>query len=53
MFSQRGVINLAHNLADVREGIRRVEANRLNGIDAGVAHAGTSEGILPDHRNLR
>ena len=34
MFSQRGVINLAHNLADVREGIRRVEANRLNGIDA-------------------
>src|SRR5471030_678465 len=34
MFSQRGVINLAHNLADVREGIRSVEANRLNGIDA-------------------
>jgi len=34
MFSQRGVLNLAHNLGDVREGIRRVEANRLNGIDA-------------------
>ena len=34
MFSQRGVLNLAHNLADVREGVRRVEANRLNGIDA-------------------
>jgi sarcosine oxidase subunit beta len=34
MFSQRGVINLAHNQADVRESIRRVEANRLNGIDA-------------------
>jgi len=33
MFSQRGVLNLAHNLGDVREGIRRVEANRLNGID--------------------
>ncbi len=33
MFSQRGVINLAHNQADVRESIRRVEANRLNGID--------------------
>ena len=33
MFSQRGVLNLAHNLADVREGRRRVEANRLNGID--------------------
>jgi sarcosine oxidase subunit beta len=34
MFSQRGVLNLAHNLSDVREGRRRVEANRLNGIDA-------------------
>lgn len=34
MFSQRGVLNLAHNLSDVREGIRRVEANKLNGIDA-------------------
>jgi len=34
MFSQRGVLNLAHNLSDVREGVRRVEANKLNGIDA-------------------
>jgi sarcosine oxidase, subunit beta len=34
MFSQRGVMNLAHNLHDVREGRRRVEANRLNSIDA-------------------
>jgi sarcosine oxidase, subunit beta len=34
MFSQRGVLNLAHTLADVREGVRRVEANKLNGIDA-------------------
>jgi sarcosine oxidase subunit beta len=34
MLSQRGVLNLAHNLADVREGVRRVNANRLNGIDA-------------------
>ena len=34
MFSQRGVLNLAHNLGDVREAVRRVEANRLNGIDA-------------------
>nr|WP_312896545.1 sarcosine oxidase subunit beta family protein [Nonomuraea endophytica] len=33
-FSQRGVLNLAHNLADVREGRRRVNANRLNGVDA-------------------
>lgn len=33
-FSQRGVMNLAHNLGDVREGMRRVHANRLNGVDA-------------------
>lgn len=34
LFSQRGVLNLAHSLQDVRESIRRVGANRLNGIDA-------------------
>ena len=34
MLSQRGVLNLAHNLDDVREGMRRVNANRLAGIDA-------------------
>ena len=34
MVSQRGVLNLAHDLHDVREGRRRVHANRLNGIDA-------------------
>ena len=33
MFSQRGVLNLAHNLHDVREGRRRVNANRLTRID--------------------
>ncbi|MFI6325819.1 sarcosine oxidase subunit beta family protein [Nonomuraea sp. NPDC050556] len=33
-FSQRGVLNLAHNLHDVREGRRRVNANQLNGVDA-------------------
>jgi sarcosine oxidase, subunit beta len=33
-FSQRGVLNLAHNLADVRSSLRRVHANRLNGVDA-------------------
>ena len=33
-FSQRGVLNLAHNLGDVREAVRRVHANRLNGVDA-------------------
>src|SRR5213076_46166 len=34
MLSQRGVLNLAHNEADIREGMRRASANRLNGIDA-------------------
>jgi sarcosine oxidase, subunit beta len=34
LLSQRGVLNLAHTLQEVRDGMRRVEANRLNGIDA-------------------
>ena len=34
MFSQRGVLNLAHSLGDLRELSRRVHANRLHGIDA-------------------
>ncbi|MCM1013170.1 sarcosine oxidase subunit beta family protein [Brevibacterium sp. XM4083] len=34
LFSQRGVLNLAHTLGDVRESQRRVGANVLNGIDA-------------------
>jgi sarcosine oxidase subunit beta len=34
MFSQRGVLNLAHTPHDVRESHRRVRANALNGVDA-------------------
>jgi sarcosine oxidase subunit beta len=34
MFSQRGVMNLAHDQHEARELKRRVHANRLNGIDA-------------------
>ena len=34
LFSQRGVMNLAHTLQDVRDSVRRVGANRLSGIDA-------------------
>jgi len=34
LFSQRGVLNLAHTLQEVRDGVRRVNANRLNGIDS-------------------
>jgi sarcosine oxidase, subunit beta len=33
LFSQRGVMNLAHTLQDVRDSVRRVNANKLNGID--------------------
>ena len=33
LFSQRGVLNLAHTLGDVRESLRRVNANRLNRVD--------------------
>jgi hypothetical protein len=34
LFSQRGVLNLAHTSQDVRDSVRRVDANRLNGVDA-------------------
>src|SRR3989441_2509789 len=34
LFSQRGVLSLVHSLGDRREGMRRINANRLNGIDA-------------------
>jgi sarcosine oxidase subunit beta len=34
LFSQRGVLNLAHSLQDVRDSVRRVHANRLCGVDA-------------------
>jgi sarcosine oxidase subunit beta len=34
LFSQRGVLNLAHTLQDVRDSMRRIYANRLNGVDA-------------------
>jgi len=34
MFSQRGVMNLAHNEHDIKEIKRRISANNLNGIDS-------------------
>jgi sarcosine oxidase subunit beta len=34
MFSQRGVLNLAHNDHDVRELRRRIYANQIQGVDA-------------------
>ena len=36
MFSQRGVMNIGHTLQDMRDIQRRVNANRLNGVDADV-----------------
>jgi len=36
MFSQRGVMNLGHTLQDMRDIERRVNANRLNGVDGEV-----------------
>ncbi|MDX1606669.1 MAG: sarcosine oxidase subunit beta family protein, partial [Candidatus Competibacterales bacterium] len=47
MFSQRGVLNLGHNLHDMREIQRRVYANQLNGIDAEVLDAQQVREIVP------
>ncbi len=47
MFSQRGVLNLAHNLSDVRDIGRRVNANRLNGIDSEFLNAQQVKDFVP------
>ena len=47
MFSQRGVINLAHTLQEVRDTERRVNANRLNGIDAELLTPQQVKEIVP------
>ena len=52
LFSQRGVLNLAHTLQDVRDSVRRVEANKLNGIDAEWLDAGRGPQGLPDRQHL-
>ncbi|MGH3242748.1 MAG: sarcosine oxidase subunit beta family protein [Spirillospora sp.] len=46
-FSRRGVLNLAHSPADVREGVRRVNANRLNGVDAEWLEPGDVKELVP------
>ncbi len=48
MFSQRGVLNLGHSLQDMRDIQRRVNANRLNGIDGEVLDAKQVQEIVPD-----
>ncbi len=56
LFSQRGVLNLAHTLQDVRDSVRRVQANVLNGVDAewldpdGVAEVCPIVNVSPDAR---
>jgi len=47
LFSQRGVLNLAHSLQDVRESVRRVHANRLNGVDAEWLDPGQVKEVCP------
>ncbi|PAU75271.1 sarcosine oxidase subunit beta family protein [Halomonas salipaludis] len=47
MFSQRGVLNLGHTLQDMRDIQRRVNANRLNGIDSEVLDADGVQQIVP------
>jgi sarcosine oxidase subunit beta len=46
-FSQRGVLNLAHDLGDVRGSRRRVFANALNGVDAEWLDAGQVKEFCP------
>src|SRR5262245_13325955 len=47
MFSQRGVMNLGHSLQDMRDIQRRVNANRLNGVDAEVLGREQIKEMLP------
>jgi sarcosine oxidase subunit beta len=56
LFSQRGVLNLAHSPQEVRDGVRRVHANLLAGVDAewvdpaGVADICPIVNVSPDLR---
>ncbi|MDG2327685.1 MAG: sarcosine oxidase subunit beta family protein, partial [Halioglobus sp.] len=47
MFSQRGVLNLGHTLQDMRDIQRRVNANRLNGIDGVVLSTAEVQARVP------
>ena len=47
MLSQRGVLNLAHSLQDVRDSKRRINANKLNGIDAEWLNAEEVKAFCP------
>ena len=47
LFSQRGVLNLAHTQQDVRDSMRRVYANRLNGVDSEWLDAAQAAAVCP------
>jgi sarcosine oxidase subunit beta len=47
MFSQRGVLNLGHTLQDMRDIARRVNANRLNGVDGEMLDAAQVAAMVP------
>jgi sarcosine oxidase subunit beta len=47
MFSQRGVLNLAHTLQDMRDITRRVHANRLNGVDGEILDTAEVKKLVP------
>ncbi len=47
MLSQRGVLNLAHKLHDLRELSRRVHAIRLNGIDSEILTTEQVKAMVP------
>jgi len=46
-FSQRGVLNLAHDLGDIRTSKRRVYANALNAVDAEWLDADEVKAFVP------
>ena len=47
MFSQRGVMNVGHSLQDMRDIERRVNANRLNGVDGVVLTPAQVQQMVP------
>jgi sarcosine oxidase subunit beta len=47
MFSQRGVVNLGHSLQEMRDIARRVNANRLNGVDSEMLDTAQVKAMVP------
>src|ERR1700719_317612 len=47
MFSQRGLLSLGHNQHEMREIHRRVNSNRLNGIDSEILSAAQVKEFCP------